>query len=145
MGNIAAVSMPKSPDSQLNDPVFDQFPEDSEDRSSGNTDITPNSEFSPPASPEGKNAVPTSRTDYGRAKARSLAASLSLKEQVRKSSSLDVVSSHIDLDKVSLLVGGDFWRSQAIPAKGIPSFKTSDGPNGARGAIFKAGTKVSQL
>ena len=47
--------------------------------------------------------------------------------------------------QVSLLVAADFWRSRAIPSKGIPAFKTSDGPNGARGAIFKAGTKVSAV
>ncbi len=44
--------------------------------------------------------------------------------------------------QVSLLTAADFWRSKSIPEKGIPAFKTSDGPNGARGAIFKAGTKV---
>jgi hypothetical protein len=42
------------------------------------------------------------------------------------------------------LVGADFWRSKAIPEKNVPAFKTSDGPNGARGAIFKAGTKVQR-
>ena len=49
------------------------------------------------------------------------------------------------MNKVSLLVGADFWRSKSIPEKRIPDFKTSDGPNGARGAIFKAGTKVAWL
>lgn len=44
---------------------------------------------------------------------------------------------------MSLLVAADFWRTKAIPAKGIPAIKTSDGPNGARGAIFKAGTKAA--
>jgi beta-glucosidase len=56
--------------------------------------------------------------------ARALAKSLSLEEQV------------------SLLRAADFWRTIAIPSKGIPALKTSDGPNGARGAIFVAGTKV---
>lgn len=44
--------------------------------------------------------------------------------------------------KVSLLRAADHWRTVAIPNKGIPNIKTSDGPNGARGAVFKAGTKV---
>jgi hypothetical protein len=44
--------------------------------------------------------------------------------------------------KVSLLVAADFWRSRSIPSKGVPAFKTSDGPNGARGGIFTGGTKV---
>ncbi len=48
----------------------------------------------------------------------------------------------VDICQVSLLTAADFWRSKSIPEKGIPAFKTSDGPNGARGAIFKAGTKV---
>lgn len=50
----------------------------------------------------------------------------------------------VDQFKVSLLVAADFWRSRSLPEKGIPAFKTSDGPNGARGAIFKAGTKVDK-
>ncbi|RYP75171.1 hypothetical protein DL770_007479 [Monosporascus sp. CRB-9-2] len=37
----------------------------------------------------------------------------------------------------------DFWRTKAIPAKGIPAIKTSDGPNGARGGIFVGGTKAA--
>ena len=44
--------------------------------------------------------------------------------------------------KVSLLRAADFWRTVAIPEKGIPAIKTSDGPNGARGGIFTGGTKV---
>jgi beta-glucosidase len=31
----------------------------------------------------------------------------------------------------------------AIPEKGIPSIKTTDGPNGARGEFFTNGTPVS--
>lgn len=42
-------------------------------------------------------------------------------------------------EKVSLLAGADFWQSVPIPAKGVPQFKLSDGPNGARGAAFKGG------
>ncbi|EAT88445.2 hypothetical protein SNOG_04685 [Parastagonospora nodorum SN15] len=58
-------------------------------------------------------------------KARELAAKLTLEEQV------------------SLLAGADFWRSKAIPEKGIPSIKTSDGPNGARGEFFTNGTPAA--
>ena len=75
-------TMSDSPDSQINDPVFDKFAEDSEDRFSGDTNTTPNSELSPPDSPTSKNAA-LSQVDDKRAKARSLAASLSLEEQVR--------------------------------------------------------------
>ncbi|EJT74435.1 hypothetical protein GGTG_08276 [Gaeumannomyces tritici R3-111a-1] len=34
-------------------------------------------------------------------------------------------------------------RTKVIPSKGIPSAKTSDGPNGARGGIFVGGTKAA--
>jgi len=54
-----------------------------------------------------------------------------------------MIAASTDSIQVSLLVAADFWRTKAIPEKGIPAIKTSDGPNGARGAIFKAGTKVS--
>ncbi|KAK2758767.1 hypothetical protein FQN54_003459 [Arachnomyces sp. PD_36] len=46
-------------------------------------------------------------------------------------------------EQISLLAGADFWRTVAIPSKGIPSIKTSDGPNGARGAFFKNGTPAA--
>ncbi|KAG9233164.1 glycoside hydrolase superfamily [Amylocarpus encephaloides] len=113
--------MATSPESQVHDPVFDRFPED---QSSSETTTTPNSELSPPDSPRNKNVDLRGGPDP-RSNARNLAASLSLEEQV------------------SLLVGADFWRSKSIPEKGVPDFKTSDGPNGARGAIFKAGTKAA--
>ncbi|CZR55218.1 probable periplasmic beta-glucosidase precursor [Phialocephala subalpina] len=112
----------ESPGSQRNEPIFDKYAEDSEERSSRSTNETPNSELSPPDSPAAKSVT---LADDKRANARSLAASLPLEEQV------------------SLLTAADFWRSKAIPDKGIPAFKTSDGPNGARGAIFKAGTKAA--
>ncbi|GME22345.1 Periplasmic beta-glucosidase precursor [Neofusicoccum parvum] len=57
--------------------------------------------------------------------ARDLAAKLPLKEQV------------------SLLAGSDFWRTVALPHRGIPSIKTTDGPNGARGQWFKNGTPAA--
>ncbi|KAF2108992.1 beta-glucosidase-like protein [Lophiotrema nucula] len=39
-------------------------------------------------------------------------------------------------EKISLLAGKDFWETMPILAKGVPAIKTSDGPNGARGAVF---------
>ncbi|KAI9047630.1 hypothetical protein LZ554_008343 [Drepanopeziza brunnea f. sp. 'monogermtubi'] len=116
--------MAESPDSQITDPIFDNYDEDSEELSSGNMNHMPFLEFSPPDSPVAKHVDSNQATDK-RSSARSLAASLTLKEQV------------------SLLTAADFWRSNSIPEKGIPAFKTSDGPNGARGAIFKAGTKAA--
>ncbi|KAH7132496.1 glycoside hydrolase superfamily [Dendryphion nanum] len=46
-------------------------------------------------------------------------------------------------EKVSLLAGKDFWETVPIPAKGVPAIKTSDGPNGARGAVFTGGTRAA--
>jgi len=122
-GTTIPLVMSDSPDSQINDPIFDKQWEDSEERSTAVTSNTPDSELSPPDSPIAKSAG-IDKID-GRANSRSLAASLSLEEQV------------------SLLVAADFWRSKAIPSKGIPAFKTSDGPNGARGGIFSGGTKAA--
>lgn len=124
--------------SDSTDSVFDN-----EDRSSADTDTTPSSELSPPDSPTSKSLTLT-QTDDKRADARELAASLSLEEQVRHSPKCSSFQEkpYIDSIQVSLLTAADFWRSKSIPEKGIPAFKTSDGPNGARGAIFKAGTKV---
>lgn len=45
--------------------------------------------------------------------------------------------------QVKLLTGADFWRTHAFPDKGIPAFKVSDGPNGARGGIFKDGPSTA--
>ncbi|RAL60486.1 hypothetical protein DID88_000261 [Monilinia fructigena] len=112
--------MAESPESQMSDSIFDKFREGTNVISSRNTVATPDSEISPPESPLEKHAIFDPRT-----KSRQLAKTLSLEEQV------------------SLLVAADFWRSKSIPSKGIPAFKTSDGPNGARGAIFKAGTKAA--
>jgi beta-glucosidase len=37
-------------------------------------------------------------------------------------------------EKISLLAGADLWHSVPVPRLGIPQFKVTDGPNGARGA-----------
>jgi hypothetical protein len=47
--------------------------------------------------------------------------------------------------QISLLAGADFWRTMPIPERGIPSIKTTDGPNGARGEFFTNGTPVSEF
>lgn len=36
-------------------------------------------------------------------------------------------------EKCDLLSGIDFWHTKALPHHGIPSLRTSDGPNGVRG------------
>ncbi|KAI0124733.1 glycoside hydrolase superfamily [Xylariales sp. AK1849] len=45
-------------------------------------------------------------------------------------------------EKIALLAGENFWETVAIPGK-VPKIKTSDGPNGARGADFTGGTKAA--
>ncbi|OAF56221.1 hypothetical protein VC83_07542 [Pseudogymnoascus destructans] len=47
------------------------------------------------------------------------------------------------VEQISLLRAADHWRTVAIPNKGIANIKTSDGPNGACGAVFKAGTRAA--
>ena len=37
-------------------------------------------------------------------------------------------------EKISMLAGADLWHSVPVPRLAIPQFKTTDGPNGARGA-----------
>jgi len=46
-------------------------------------------------------------------------------------------------EQVSLLSGADFWRTVPIPRLNIPAVKVSDGPNGARGGIFKDGPSTA--
>jgi len=42
-------------------------------------------------------------------------------------------------EQASLLSGADFWTTTALPRQGVPAVKLTDGPNGARGAVFKDG------
>ncbi|KAM0305364.1 hypothetical protein ACHAPM_001744 [Fusarium culmorum] len=61
-------------------------------------------------------------------------------------SSVDIQSilSSLTLEeKISLLAGKDLWETVPIPSKGVPNVKTSDGPNGARGAAFAGGTSAA--
>ncbi|TPX11112.1 uncharacterized protein E0L32_007973 [Thyridium curvatum] len=46
-------------------------------------------------------------------------------------------------EKITLLAGQSFWDTAAIPEKGIPSIKTSDGPNGTRGVDFLGNTRAA--
>lgn len=46
-------------------------------------------------------------------------------------------------EQASLLSGADFWTTVAIPRLGVPAFKVTDGPNGARGGIFKDGPSTA--
>lgn len=44
-------------------------------------------------------------------------------------------------EKTSLLSGMDFWRTQEIPAKGVPSVRMADGPHGVRKEDFRHARK----
>jgi hypothetical protein len=46
-------------------------------------------------------------------------------------------------EQVSLLTGADFWTTVPIPRLGVPAIKLTDGPNGARGGIFKDGPSTA--
>ncbi|KAK7221452.1 hypothetical protein V2G26_009455 [Clonostachys chloroleuca] len=60
------------------------------------------------------------------------------------SSLVDSVLSTLSLkEKISLLAGGEVWSTVPLPGKGIPSIKTTDGPNGARGSKIKDGVSAA--
>ncbi len=42
-------------------------------------------------------------------------------------------------EKVALVAGADMWRTVGVPRLGIPPFKVTDGPAGARGESFSEG------
>ena len=57
---------------------------------------------------------------------------------------LDALLDAMTLDEqASLLSGADFWTTVPIARLGVPAFKVSDGPNGARGGIFKDGPRTA--
>ncbi|KAL3482915.1 beta-glucosidase B [Aspergillus germanicus] len=55
-------------------------------------------------------------------------------------SSVESILSTLTLEeKISLLAGSSAWLSAAIPEKGVPYIKFTDGPNGARGINIEGG------
>ncbi|KAJ0162208.1 Beta-glucosidase B [Colletotrichum tanaceti] len=46
-------------------------------------------------------------------------------------------------DKVRLLAGRNFVETGDVPEKGVPAIKTTDGPNGTRGAAIDGSTKAA--
>lgn len=46
-------------------------------------------------------------------------------------------------EQVSLLSGADFWTTVPVPRLNVPAVKVTDGPNGARGGIFKDGPSTA--
>ena len=57
---------------------------------------------------------------------------------------LDALLDAMTLDEqVSLLCGADFWTTVPLPRLGVPAVKMTDGPNGARGGVFKDGPRTA--
>lgn len=57
---------------------------------------------------------------------------------------IDSLLDEMTLDEqVSLLSGADFWHTAPIERLDVPSAKVTDGPNGARGGIFKDGPSTA--
>ena len=78
--------MSDSTESEVRGPIFDKFENESEETgepSYADISTTPNTELSPPDSPTSKNAALSKVVIDGRSKSSTLAASLSLEEQVR--------------------------------------------------------------
>ncbi|CCF33939.1 hypothetical protein CH063_06032, partial [Colletotrichum higginsianum] len=46
-------------------------------------------------------------------------------------------------EKVRLLAGRNFVETGDVPEKGVPAIKTTDGPNGTRGAAIDGSTKAA--
>ncbi|KAE8147158.1 putative beta-glucosidase H [Aspergillus avenaceus] len=55
----------------------------------------------------------------------------------------DVLARLTEDEKVALLSGTDFWHTLALPEVGVPSIRTTDGPNGVRGTKFFAGVPAA--
>lgn len=57
---------------------------------------------------------------------------------------VDEVLSQLTTDeKVALVSGIDFWHTAAVHRLGVPSIRTSDGPNGVRGTKFFDGVPAA--
>ncbi|OQO01691.1 hypothetical protein B0A48_12728 [Cryoendolithus antarcticus] len=65
---------------------------------------------------------------------------------IRKDFNVDEVLEDLTTtEKISLVSGIDFWHTASVPRLGIPSLRTSDGPNGVRGTKFFDGVPAACL